>query len=127
MTLIDTSAWIAFFRGPGKVADQVDALIDANDAAICGPIWTELRRGFRNAAERRKVLPLLESCSELPPPASIWSDAGELGFVLSRKGITVKSMDLLIATYALNSDVGLLTADRDFEQMRKGGIPLRLA
>ena len=73
------------------------------------------------------MLPLLESCAELPPPSSIWSDAGELGFVLAREGITVKSMDLLIATYALNSDVALLTADRDFEQMRKGGIPLRLA
>jgi hypothetical protein len=32
--LIDTSAWVEFFRGRGAVADQVDEAIDANTAMV---------------------------------------------------------------------------------------------
>jgi predicted nucleic acid-binding protein len=127
LILIDTSAWIAFFRGKGRLAEQVDALLETDDAALCGPVISELRRGLRDAVERRRVLPLLGACHELEQPTSLWIEAGELGFVLARRGATVKTLDLLIAAYALSHDVALLTADRDFKLFAKGGIPLRLA
>jgi predicted nucleic acid-binding protein len=127
VTLIDTSAWIDFFRGQRGLADAVDKLLESGDAAICGPIVTELRRGLRSDSERVAVLPLLGGCHELGEPTSLWSDAGDLGFVLRRKGVTVKTLDLLIATHALAYDVPLLTGDADFEAMRGAGIPLRLA
>jgi predicted nucleic acid-binding protein len=125
--LIDTSAWIAFFRGNAPLADRVDVLIESNDAAICGPIWTELRRGLRNPAERKRVLPLLASCHDLNPPPDLWNAAGDLGYLLARKGVTAKSFDLLIATHALHHDVALLTDDSDFMAMREHGVPLLLA
>jgi predicted nucleic acid-binding protein len=124
LILVDTSAWIDFFRGASPLADRVDELLGTNEVALCGPIVTELRRGMRSPSERRKVIPLLSACHELPQPDRLWEEAGELGYALARRGVSVKTIDLLIATYALSHDVPLLASDADFKQMRQAGIPL---
>jgi predicted nucleic acid-binding protein len=54
----------------------------------------------------------------------LWEEAGELGFFLGRRGAAVKSLDLLIATYALAHAVPILTADADFTLMRRAGAHL---
>ncbi len=127
MILVDTSAWIDFFRGTAPLAGRVDELLAQNQLAICGPILTELRRGFHSVAERRRVLPLLGGCHFLEQPPLLWEEAGELGFLLGRQGRRVKSMDLLIATYALSHSISLLTRAADFSQILRFGIPLQLA
>jgi tRNA(fMet)-specific endonuclease VapC len=127
MILIDTSAWIEFFRGRDPLAGVVDEVLATNDAAICGPVETELRRGLRDERERRRVLPLLGGCQMLYQPEDLWSAAGELGFRLRRRGVTPKTLDLLIAVYALSHKTALLTTDGDFVQMKKAGIPLLLS
>jgi predicted nucleic acid-binding protein len=124
--LVDTSAWIEFFRGRGPVAEQVDELIETDEATLCGPVVTELRRGLRSRAERNRVLPLLSGCHVLDQPANMWEEAGEIGWYLGQRGSTVKSLDLLIAAYALAHDVPILTVDRDFERMRRAGLGLLL-
>jgi predicted nucleic acid-binding protein len=126
MILVDTSAWIEFFRGRGRLCEVVDQLLLSNEVALCGPIVTELRRGLRSAAERSKVIPLLDGCLVLDQPGQLWDEAGELGYYLSRKGVTVKSMDLLIAAYALSHRVPILTADADFALMSRAGLHLQL-
>ncbi len=126
MILVDTSAWVEFFRGRGSLADTVGSLLEANDVALCGPVVTELRRGL-HPRERAKVMPLLEACHLLEQPPRLWEDAGELGFAAGRRGATLKSLDLLIAVYALNHSVPLLTKDRDFSLLRRAGVPLLLA
>jgi tRNA(fMet)-specific endonuclease VapC len=124
--LVDTSGWVDFFRGRGPLADRVDDLIDADEAALCGPVVNELRRGIRSTAERARVLPLLGSCRMLGQPPRLWEEAGELGFFLAREGATVKTLDLLVAAYALAHGVPLLTGDSGFARMRKAGVPLLL-
>jgi predicted nucleic acid-binding protein len=126
MILIDTSAWIAFFRGRDPVASLVDEAIANNEAALCGPVATELRRGLLNRRERNKVLPLLDACHALAQPEQLWTEAGELGFALRKRGVTCKTIDLLIATYALSHSVLMLTTDTDFAMMRKAGVALQL-
>ncbi len=126
MILIDTSAWIDFFRGRGPLASMVDRLLEDDAAAWCGPVEVELRRGIRSARQRAQVLQLMESCHRLESPTALWQEAGELGAHLGSKGVEAKSMDLLIATYALAHDVALLTKDRDFALMCKVGVPLRI-
>jgi tRNA(fMet)-specific endonuclease VapC len=127
MILVDTSAWIAFFRGREPLASRVDVALEADLASLCGPVVCELRRGFVSDAERRKVWPLLGSCHVLPGPADPWVEAGDLGFLLRRKGVTVKTMDLLIAAWAIHAGVPLLTEDSDFRAMQRAGVPLALA
>jgi len=124
--LIDTSAWIEFFRGRGALADAVDAAVEQNDAALCGPIVTELRRGLRSRRDRTSVLPLLEGCHLLEQPEHLWANAGDLGFALRRRGVNVKSLDLLIATYALAHEVPILSADSDFRLMRRAEVGILL-
>ena len=127
MILVDTSAWIEFFRGRNPLARVVDDVLAANDAAVCGPVETELRRGFLNERDRKRVLPLLNGCHWLAKPEELWTEAGDLGFHLRRHGISPKTLDLLIATYALNHSAALLTSDKDFLMMQKAGVPLLLA
>ncbi len=127
MILVDTSAWIEFFRGRDPMARAVDALIEGDDAVICGPVVTELRRGLRSRGDRARVLPLLDGCHVLSQPDELWVEAGELGYLLRRRGATVKSLDLLIATYALAHGIPILSTDGDFRLMRRAGIGLVLA
>jgi len=126
MILVDTSAWIEFFRGRDPVAAAVDDALASNEATLCGPVEAELRRGLLNERERARVLPLLEACHQLSQPEQLWMEAGDLGFALRRRGVTPKTMDLLIATYALYHSASLLTTDKDFTAMKKAGVPLQL-
>lgn len=126
MILVDTSAWIEFFRGSDPVASSVDRALESDEVALCGPVLTELRRGLRRPAERRRVLPLLSGCHLLDQPPALWEEAGDLGYALARRGTSVKTLDLLIAAYALSYSVPLLTTDGDFARMRRAGIPLDL-
>jgi predicted nucleic acid-binding protein len=127
MILVDTSAWIDFFRGHNGLAARVDEALGANEVAVCGPILTEIRRGLRSKAERARVLSHLQGCHHLEEPGDLWNEAGELGFYLRGRGATVRSMDLLIATYALSHDVALLTADADFRLIARQKTGLQLA
>jgi predicted nucleic acid-binding protein len=57
----------------------------------------------------------------------LWEEAGDLGYALGRRGITVKTIDLLVATFALSHGLALLTADdADFERIRRAGAQLVL-
>jgi len=125
--LIDTSAWIDFFRGNGRLAEDVDRALEDGEAAVCGPVLTELRRGLRSRGERARVLLHLGGCRLLAEPADLWNEAGDLGFMLRPKGLTLKTLDLLIACHALAHKVPLLTGDGDFKLMRAAGVPLVLA
>lgn len=125
MILVDTSAWIDFFSA-GKLSRRVDQLLEANQAAICGPILTEIYRGFRSAKDRERVMPLFAGCRTLSQPIHLWEEAGQLGFALGKIGRRVKTLDLLIASYALAHQVPLLTGDADFTKMKEAGIPLVL-
>ena len=71
MILVDTSAWIEFFRGRDPVAGAVDDALASNEAALCGPVEAELRRGLLNERERATVLPLLDACHLLAQPGQL--------------------------------------------------------
>lgn len=128
MILIDTSAWVDFFRNRGPLATAVDSALEHDEALLCGPVVAELRRGLVRPSDRTKVLRGLAGCQTLRQPEDLWETAGDLGYLLARKGVTVKTLDLLIAVYALGHDVPLLTRDQDFRLISDSGVvPLRLA
>jgi predicted nucleic acid-binding protein len=63
----------------------------------------------------------------LRQPPGLWELAGGLGHQLRAKGVTAKTLDLLIATYSLAHRMSLLSCDADFEHMVGAGVPLQLA
>jgi predicted nucleic acid-binding protein len=125
MILVDTSAWIAFFRD-AQGAAEVDALLDSGEAAVCGPVLTELMRGITRPKERREVGELIRACHWIGQPSELWEQAGELGSSLKRRGHNVKTLDLLIAIHAISHDVPLLSADADFALIARLSSGLRL-
>lgn len=119
--LIDTSAWIEFFRpdGDGRYRTAVSQLLDDNDASFCGMIQAEILRGARSDREYRALADRLTALHYLPTAESIWSTMGSLGSQLLRKGVQVPSTDLLIATMAMQHRMPLLHKDRHFTLIAK--------
>ncbi len=127
MILVDTSVWADFFRGKEPAASRMDDLLEADEVALAGPIVTELLRGVRSPKARVELEAALAGCHLLSEPSDLWRDAGLLGAAAGKKGHTVKTIDLLIATYAIAHDIALLTLDSDFAKLRDAGFALRLA
>lgn len=125
--LIDTSAWIEFFRAEGEARyrSRISQLIDDNDAALCGVILTELLKGGRSEKEYRELEDRLSTLIYLETPESIWKEAGRTASQLLRKGIQVPTTDLVIATIAVKNEIPLLQKDRHFHLLQKN-IHLKL-
>ncbi|HEV3031149.1 MAG TPA: PIN domain-containing protein [Polyangia bacterium] len=121
MILIDSSAWVDFFRNRNPLANIVDQAIEDDEATLCGPVITELRRGLSSTG-RAKVLRFLQGCHAVEQPAQLWEEAGDLGYLLGRRGVAVKTLDLLIAATALAYDLPILTRDSDFRHIKESGV-----
>jgi hypothetical protein len=119
VVLVDTSAWIEFFRSPDSpVGNLIDELLSHDLAAICGVVYAELLQGTRTVNEYSKLDGLLKALPLLAPGDSLWSKTAEAGFLLRRKGISgVGIPDLLIAVTAWDNDVGVLTLDEHFQSI----------
>ena len=113
--LIDTSAWIGFFRGQEPVATAVDAALDNGSAAICGMIELEVRQGLRSGED--ELLDLFQSTIRLSTQETDFGRAGDLLAGLRRKGVTLPATDGLIAQVALSHGAQLLENDNHFENI----------
>jgi predicted nucleic acid-binding protein len=113
LVLIDTSAWIDFFRGNEPVAGLVDQVLVEGTAAVCGVVELELRQAIR-PEERDTVLSLLSAATRLPTEEGDWAQAGDLLAALRRKGVTIPSTDGLIAYLAVRHGAALLENDGHF-------------
>ena len=59
----------------------------------------------------------LESLDILPVTPLVWEQAYGLGFSLRRKGLTIPTVDLIIAALALENRTFLLHRDEHFEMI----------
>ncbi|MBI2346244.1 MAG: PIN domain-containing protein [Deltaproteobacteria bacterium] len=114
--LIDTSAWVEFFRADGDPRYQqvIGRLLDEDDAAVCGATLAEVLRGARTDAEYRELTDRFSSLIYFPMPETLWATMGRHGSHLLRRGVTVPTMDLLIATVAMENHAAVLHKDRHF-------------
>jgi predicted nucleic acid-binding protein len=126
MVLVDTSAWIDFFRDSGPVASTVEHLIETGQSCYCGPVLTEILRGCTVTKQRNQILTLFYGLEKIDDPIDLWENAGLIGASLSKRGYNVKTLDLLIATFSLSTNIPILTKDKDFKLMKKAGLDLML-
>ena len=117
LVLVDTSAWIEFFRrGNSPVAEIVDRLLSEDLVATVGVIKAEIWQGARTEQEFRRLELMLGALTLLKDPPDLWKRVGELGFRLRRAGHTgIGIPDLLIAVAAQHWKIAILTLDRHFE------------
>ena len=112
--LIDTSAWVEFFRGSAGTAGEVSKLIEGGRAVICGVISYELLQGTKSAEEAERLTDVLPALNYVEMTSDLWIRAGKLSAGLRRKGITLPMSDILIGALALEHDIEVLTVDEHF-------------
>jgi predicted nucleic acid-binding protein len=118
--LIDTSAWIEFFRDTGSpVCGRVDELL-AEDVATCDPIRMEVLAGARNEQHLHRLRRLLARATVLPTGPANYDQAAGIYRHCRREGETVRKLiDCLIAAVAISADVAVLHRDADFEAIAR--------
>jgi predicted nucleic acid-binding protein len=128
--LVDSSAWIDFFRATGSnVGERLKSLVrTGEDLATTDPIALELLVGALGPEGRRRVRSALAACRSLSVRSPYdWEDAVGVHLACRRGGETPRGMlDCLIAAVAIRHDVPILAADRDFEMIARH-LPLRIA
>lgn len=118
MFLIDSSAWVEYLRPTGsqKVKKRVKEVLQKQEAAACGVVVVEILRGTRNDKDFKALRDSLSSLPQLPLDEEVIQRAAQWGFALDRKGKTVSTTDLLIASSAYKKAT-LLHLDSDFKVM----------
>jgi predicted nucleic acid-binding protein len=112
MRLVDSSAWVEFFRKKGNpmTKRRVAQLLESEQAAFTCPIRFELLSGARSG-EEADLEAALRLSSHIPFESADWREAASLERTLRTKGITIPRNDLFVATVGIRT--GLVVACRD--------------
>lgn len=119
--LIDTSAWIESFRKSGNIGLQqkIREFLDSSLIATTNIIILELLQGCRDRKEYDAMKTRLESLELLSISDRVWETAYEAGYSLKKDGLTVPTVDLVIASIARTYDYKLVHHDRHFSLIAK--------
>ena len=117
MIVVDSSVWIDFFNGVcTPEVERLDGLLGVTPVAIGDLILVEVVQGFRIEQDVATARQLFRSLVPLPMlgARNAWKSA-ENYRELQRRGVTVrKTIDGIIATACIETNLPLLFSDRDF-------------
>lgn len=118
--LIDTSAWVEYFRATGSAAAlEVRRLLDEDPAAvaICEPVAMEILAGAGTDAVHEKLERLANGLASLAVEQSLdFRSAAAIYRSARRSGRTIRSTtDCLIAAVAIRNGAEILHRDVDFD------------
>ena len=121
MILVDTSVWIDFLNSAGSAAgDELERLIDRNaPLVLAGLVVTEVLQGLKRDLEQ--VTKLLVRWPLIEPRGFATYEAAAAIFRQSRvRGLTLSTVDALLAALALENNAALFTLDQDFQRLAVG-------
>lgn len=116
-TLVDTGAWIGFFRGIPAIRNLLAKLIVKDEIFTAGPILYELLQGIRSPEEKKQVKEALLSTNYLEMTSNDWEEVASLTSTLRGKGITLPLTDILIAHLGKTRNLEILSFDPHFDQI----------
>jgi len=121
LLLIDTSAWIVSFKAKAnpEILSYIKSKIAIAFVATSPIIILELLQGCRTEKEKDELHAELSSLQILDLNDRVWDRAYDMGFGLKRKGITVPTVDLIIAALAIEYQCKLLHFNRHFKMIRE--------
>jgi predicted nucleic acid-binding protein len=121
MYIIDSSAWIEFFRnGKPDVVAKVDDCLGRDLVAIGDLIYCEVIQGIRSPEERAEVSAMLLSQPQFEMVGFAIAEAAAANFRLLRsRGVNSKTIDVIIATFCVEHGFRLIHADSDFDLMAR--------
>jgi predicted nucleic acid-binding protein len=126
LILVDTSVWIDFFSpSPGRAGSELRWMIEeAEPFALTGVIVTEILQGLRRDVHRiERFLSLWEMLE--PRGFSTYREASAISRLARSRGISLTTIDTLIASIALEHHATLFSLDKDFSRIARM-TPLRL-
>jgi predicted nucleic acid-binding protein len=115
--LVDSSVWIAIFRGlPPWTADHVAKVFFERKMLVADLVYVEVVRGAATNAEARLIAAKMNDFESVSVcSVELSRTAVDHHRFLKTKGLTIRgTVDLLIATWCIENNVPLLHADRDF-------------
>ncbi|HEV8611610.1 MAG TPA: PIN domain-containing protein [Thermoanaerobaculia bacterium] len=125
LAVIDTSAWISYFRGDGSAVRRIDPVLADGTAAVTGPIVAEVLSGAATRAEFEHLRELFRGLERLADPPELWDRVAEARYALARKGHQGALVDLAIAVTCHEGGDRLVTRDRGFRAIARV-IPIEL-
>ena len=116
MIVVDSSVWVAAFRGDPVTARELARLLDADLAALVSPVRLELLGGSKpkDYAQLRRVLGAVPT---LVPSSATWRQVEAWVEKSKRAGHRFGVMDLLIGATAAEQRASVWSLDADFERM----------
>jgi predicted nucleic acid-binding protein len=126
LILVDSSVWIDFFSPlPARAGKELWRMIaDAEPFAIAGVIVAEILQGLTR--DFSQVEHYLEMWDILEPRGfSTYREAAAIFRLARSKGISLSTIDTLIAALAMEHGTAVFTLDKDFSRIaRLTGLPL---
>jgi predicted nucleic acid-binding protein len=120
LILVDSSVWIDFLSSaPGRAGDELRRMInDAEPFALTGVVITEILQGLRRDASR---IALYLSQWDLLEPIGFrtYREAAAIFRLGRAKGVSLSTIDVLIAAVALEHRASVFTLDRDFSRIAR--------
>jgi len=120
MVIVDTSAWIEYFRGGlPRVVNKVDLCLEQDLVGIGDLVYCEVMQGIRVTRERNEVSALLLSLPRFDMVGFSMAEKSASNYRLLRsRGVTVrKTIDVLIGTFCAEHGLPLIHSDSDFDLM----------
>lgn len=120
MILVDSSAWIEYFRATGSpAAAEVRRLLsdEATEVAMCEPIAMEILSGAVDDSRHAKLEQLVNGLPSLSVDNAIdFRAAAGIYRAARRAGQTIRSLnDCLIAAVAIRYEARIVHRDTDFD------------
>ena len=118
MIVVDSSVWVAAFRGDAAIGAELARLLDDDLAALTSPVRLELLGGSKPGefSQLRRVLGAVPS---FVPSVNGWKKVETWVEKATRVGQRFGVMDLLIAATAEEHRASVWSLDSDFERMAK--------
>lgn len=117
--LVDTSAWIVGFRksGPTKLKKFLKEALDQDRVVTTPYIMMELLQVCSNQKEFGELKARLEALERCDLETDGWDRAYLFGYSLRKKGLTIPTLDILLAFLAIENGCTLVHHDRHFNMI----------
>jgi tRNA(fMet)-specific endonuclease VapC len=116
--LVDTSAWIEFFRKKeSSISSRLREYLKLNQACYTGPIAVELYQGAKTMKEVEVIDELLQTIHYVDIVRSHYDHAGLISHKAARSGKIFSVVDLILAVVAHDEQLKLLSLDAHFKEI----------